>query len=93
MKIELTAAQKAWIQSEIAARRFENEAHARAYLTAIIDDAIRYGDVADIPVDELRRLWAEGVDSGLALDDDGNVLTGAETMTRIWKRVQAKPSL
>ncbi len=89
MKFELTPKQEAWIQAEIAARRFKDEAHARAYLSGMLDDAIQHTHSGDYTIDELRRLVQEGIDSGPAVDENGNPLDGPAAMARIWERVQA----
>jgi hypothetical protein len=83
MKLELTPKQEAWIQAAIMARRFKNEDDARAYLLAIIDDAIQEAASSDGSIEELRRLWDEAEASGPSVD-------GPKAMAEIWERVQAK---
>lgn len=89
MKFELTPKQEAWIQAEIAARRFKDEAHARAYLSSMLDDAMHHTQGGDYTTDELRLLVQEGIDSGPAIDEKGNPIDGPAVMARIWERVQA----
>jgi hypothetical protein len=89
MEFELTPTQKAWIQAEIAARRFKDEAHARAYLSGMLDDAMQYTHAGDYTIDELRRLVRAGIESGPSVDENGNPMDGAATMARILERARA----
>lgn len=84
MKIELTPEQQAWIKAKIASRRFADEDQARAYLTAVIDDAMV--DVAETAqsIEELRRLWKEGLESSESFED------GPAALDRIWREAEAK---
>jgi len=86
MKLELSPRQEAWVHAEIAAERFRDEADARAYLAAVIDDATCLLADTGYSVETLRRLWDEAEASGEALDGPGE-------MAAIWERVRNQRSV